>query len=76
VQHVLENHPLAVNALRRLNDRIDVVSLVERIELVFDEADQWAPRTVYCLSGYEPGDSLLKIRLCTAYIGGHISAVF
>jgi predicted component of type VI protein secretion system len=29
-QHGLENHPLAVNALRRLLDRIDVVSLVER----------------------------------------------
>jgi predicted nucleic acid-binding protein len=43
-QHGLENHPLAVNALRRLIDRIDVVSLVERIELVFDEAEQWAPR--------------------------------
>jgi predicted nucleic acid-binding protein len=43
-QHGLENHPVGVKALRRLIARTDVVSLVERIELVFDEAEQWAPR--------------------------------
>jgi predicted nucleic acid-binding protein len=44
VQHGLENRRTAVNALRRLIARTDVVPLSERMELVFDEAEQWAPR--------------------------------
>lgn len=43
--HGLENHPAAVRALRRLVARMDVVSIApERLDAVFAEAEQWAPR--------------------------------
>jgi predicted nucleic acid-binding protein len=44
-QHGLENHPLAVRALRRLVSRMDVVPFgAERLPAVFDEIERWAPR--------------------------------
>jgi len=44
-QHGLENRPAAVHALRRLIARIDVVSIApDRIGVVFDEIERWAPR--------------------------------
>lgn len=44
-QHGLENHPKALRALRRLVIRMDIVSVAaELIDLVFDEAEIWAPR--------------------------------
>jgi predicted nucleic acid-binding protein len=42
--HGLENHPAAVRALRRLVSRMDVVPMAPgRIDIVFAEAEQWAP---------------------------------
>jgi predicted nucleic acid-binding protein len=44
-QHGLDNHPVAVRALRRLVGRMDIVSLAPRhIEAVFDDIERWAPR--------------------------------
>ena len=44
-QHGLENRPAAVRALRRLIARIEVVSIApDRIGLVLDEVERWAPR--------------------------------
>lgn len=43
-QHGLENHPVAVRALRRLVARTVVVSLAERLELIFNEVEQGVPR--------------------------------
>lgn len=43
--HGLENHPVAVRALRRLVARMDIVSVApERVDAVFDEVERWAPR--------------------------------
>ena len=43
--HGLENHPVAVRALRRLVARMDVVSCTtEHMAAVFDEIERWAPR--------------------------------
>ena len=43
--HGLENHRAAVRALRRLVDRMDVVAIApERVDAVFAEVEQWAPR--------------------------------
>ncbi len=43
-QHGLENHPVAVRALRRLVARMDVVPAApERLAAVFDEVEHWAP---------------------------------
>ena len=43
--HGLENHRAAVVALRRLVSRMDVVSCAgERLAVVFDEIERWAPR--------------------------------
>ena len=44
-QHGLDNHPIAVRALRRLVGRMDIVSLApSHIEAVFDDIERWAPR--------------------------------
>ncbi|MGH8320232.1 MAG: type II toxin-antitoxin system VapC family toxin [Steroidobacteraceae bacterium] len=44
-QHGLENHPLAVHALRQLVNRMDVVPVaVTFMDRVFDEVERWAPR--------------------------------
>lgn len=44
-QHGLENHPVAMHALRRLVARMNVVAMAATgIEAVFDEVDRWAPR--------------------------------
>ena len=44
-QHGLENHPLAVRALRQLVRRMDVVSVaVTLMDRVFDEVERWALR--------------------------------
>ena len=43
--HGLENHPVAVQALRRLIGRMDVVGFgPDRLPSVFDEIERWAPR--------------------------------
>lgn len=43
-QHGLENHPVAVRALRRLVARLDVVPIApDRLASVFDEVERWAP---------------------------------
>lgn len=43
-QHGLENHPMALGALRRLVARMEVVPLApDRLDPVFDEAERWAP---------------------------------
>src|SRR5262245_36012839 len=43
-QHVLENHPRAVVALRELVRRMDVVAVAATsLDRVFDEAIEWAP---------------------------------
>ena len=43
-QHGLENHLIAVRALRRLVARMDIVPVApERVALVFDEVERWAP---------------------------------
>ncbi|MFN2445851.1 MAG: DNA-binding protein [Vicinamibacterales bacterium] len=43
--HGLENHPVAVQALRRLIGRMDVVAFgPDRLPSVFDEIERWAPR--------------------------------
>lgn len=44
-QHGLENHPVALGALRRLVARMDIVSVaVALVDAVFDEVERWAPR--------------------------------
>jgi predicted nucleic acid-binding protein len=44
-QHGLDNHPVAVRALRRLVARMDVVSCVPaHMAAVFDEIERWVPR--------------------------------
>ena len=44
-QHGLENHPVAVRALRRLVARMNVVPVAStRLATVFDEVERWAPR--------------------------------
>jgi predicted nucleic acid-binding protein len=44
-QHGLENHPVAMRALRRLVVRMDVVSFDPvGLATVFDEIERWAPR--------------------------------
>jgi predicted nucleic acid-binding protein len=44
-QHGVENHPVALAALRRLVARMDVVAVAAALlESVFDEAERWAPR--------------------------------
>lgn len=44
-QHGLENHPVAVRALRQLVSRMDIVSVaVTFMDRVFDEIERWAPR--------------------------------
>jgi predicted nucleic acid-binding protein len=43
-QHGLENHPIAVRALRRLISRMDTISVADRMDAVFDEIERWAPR--------------------------------
>ena len=43
-QHGLENRPVAVRALRRLVSRMDTISVVDRMDAVFDEIERWAPR--------------------------------
>jgi predicted nucleic acid-binding protein len=44
-QHGLENHPVAVRALRRLVGRMNVVAFgPDRLPSVFDEIERWAPR--------------------------------
>jgi predicted nucleic acid-binding protein len=44
-QHALENHPAAMQALRRLVARMDVVAVgSDRLPSVFDEIERWAPR--------------------------------
>ena len=44
-QHGLENHPVAVRALRRLVACMDVVPVAStRLATVFDEVERWAPR--------------------------------
>lgn len=44
-QHGLENHPAAVRALRRLVSRMSIVAVAATLmDLVFTEAEQWAPR--------------------------------
>jgi predicted nucleic acid-binding protein len=43
--HGLQNHKVAVAALRRLVSRMDVVSCAsDRLASVFDEIERWAPR--------------------------------
>jgi predicted nucleic acid-binding protein len=44
-QHGLENHPVAIRALRALLTRMDIVPLgAARLEPVFDEVERWAPQ--------------------------------
>jgi predicted nucleic acid-binding protein len=44
-QHGLENHPAAVEALRRLVSRMDIVPAASALgDLIFDQAERWAPR--------------------------------
>jgi predicted nucleic acid-binding protein len=44
-QHGLENHPVALAALRRLVARMNIVALAASLmEPVFDEVERWAPR--------------------------------
>ena len=44
-QHGLDNHPVAVRALRRLVARMDVISFAALgLAPVFDEIERWAPR--------------------------------
>ena len=43
-QHGLENHRIAVRALRRLITRMSLVPIAPLIETVFDEIERWAPR--------------------------------
>lgn len=44
-QHGLENHPVALRALRRLVSRMDIVPVAPAlIELVFEQCERWAPR--------------------------------
>ena len=43
-QHGLENHRVAVRALRRLVARMSVVPVAALLETVFDEIERWAPR--------------------------------
>lgn len=44
-QHGLENDPVAVVALRRLVERMEIVPIVpSRLAAVFDEIERWAPR--------------------------------
>lgn len=44
-QHGLENHPVALSALRRLVARMDIVAVAPAlVEPVFDEVERWAPR--------------------------------
>jgi predicted nucleic acid-binding protein len=43
-QHGLENHLVAIRALRRLIARMDVVSVApDRLAAAFDEVERWAP---------------------------------
>ena len=43
-QHGLENHPIAIRALRRLVTRMDIVPVAsDRVGMVFDEVERWAP---------------------------------
>ncbi len=44
-QHGLENHPIAMCALRKLVARMDIVAVATAlIQPVFNEVEQWAPR--------------------------------
>jgi predicted nucleic acid-binding protein len=44
-QHGLENDPVAVVALRRLVERLEIVPVApSRLAAVFDEIERWAPR--------------------------------
>ena len=44
-QHGLENHPIAMHALRRLVSRMDVVPIASaRLASVFDLVERWAPK--------------------------------
>ncbi len=44
-QHGLENHPMAMRALRKLVARMDIVAIATAlIQPVFNEVEQWAPR--------------------------------
>lgn len=44
-QHGLENDPVAVVALRRLVERMEIVPVApSRLTAVFDEIERWAPR--------------------------------
>ncbi len=44
-QHGLENHLTAVQALRRLVGRMEVVPMAStRLSAVFDQVEQWAPK--------------------------------
>lgn len=44
-QHGLENHPVAMHALRRLVARMNIVAVATAlIQPVFNEVEQWAPR--------------------------------
>ena len=44
-QHGLENHLAAVQALRRLVGRMEVVSMASaKLAAVFDQVEQWAPK--------------------------------
>lgn len=44
-QHGLENHPVALRALRRLISRMDIMPVaLALIEPVFEECERWAPR--------------------------------
>ena len=44
-QHGLENHPVAMRALRKLVVRMDIVAIATAlIQPVFNEVEQWAPR--------------------------------
>ncbi len=60
-QHGLENHPVAIRALRRLLARMDVVPVApDRLESVLNEVERWAPSldfadacAVVLVRGYE-----------------------
>ena len=44
-QHGLENHLAALQALRRLVGRMEVVSMASaKLAAVFDQVEQWAPK--------------------------------
>jgi predicted nucleic acid-binding protein len=44
-QHGLENDPVAVAALRRLVERMELTAIApSRLVAVFDEVERWAPR--------------------------------